>query len=69
MGGYPTAPGVAPGAGSPPPPPAPPKPEQPMPKIDCPECGYNFIIGPVATVTCPMCAAEVSTGIEEDDVE
>jgi uncharacterized Zn finger protein (UPF0148 family) len=40
-----------------------------MPKIDCPECGFNFIVGLVPTVTCPMCEAEVSTGIEEDDVE
>lgn len=67
MGGYQTAPGVVPG-GAPQPPP-PPKPEQPMPKIECPECGYSFIIGPVAKVTCPMCAADVDTGIEEDDVE
>ncbi len=67
IGGYQAAPGVVPG--SPPPPPPPPKPEQPMPKIECPECGYGFIIGPVPTVTCPMCSAEVSTGIEEDDVE
>ncbi|HEX6299616.1 MAG TPA: hypothetical protein VF148_04045 [Acidimicrobiia bacterium] len=40
-----------------------------MPKIDCPECGFNFIVGNVATVTCPMCSAEVPTGIEEEDTE
>lgn len=40
-----------------------------MPKIECPECGFGFIVGPVATVTCPMCSAEVSTGIEGDAVE
>ena len=65
MGGYPAAPGVAQAPSPPPPPP----PEQPMPKIECPECGFGFIVGPVATVTCPMCSAEVPTGIEEDDVE
>lgn len=69
MGGYQTAPGVVPGAAAQPPAPPPPKVEQPMPKIDCPECGFSFIVGMVPTVTCPMCAAEVSTGIEEDDVE
>ena len=66
MGGYQTAPGVA---GGPPPPPPPPPPDQPMPKIECPECGFSFIVGMVPTVTCPMCSAEVSTGIEEDDTE
>ena len=40
-----------------------------MPKIDCPECDFTFIVGNVATVTCPMCSAEVSTGIEEGDTE
>ena len=68
MGGYATAPGVGPQGGPPPPPQPPPEPP-PMPKIDCPECGFNFIVGQVPTVTCPMCGAEVSTGIEEDDVE
>ena len=68
MGGYPTAPGVSPGGGVPQPPPPPP-PEQPMPKIECPECGFTFVVGPVPTVTCPMCSAEVSTCIEEDDIE
>lgn len=67
MGGYPTAPGVGgePQQMTPPPPP----PEQPMPKIDCPECGFSFIVGLVPTVTCPMCSAEVETGIENDDAE
>lgn len=68
MGGYQAAPGVAPGGPAPAAPP-PPKPEEPMPKIDCPECGYNFIVGLVPTVTCPMCSAEVETGISEDDTE
>ncbi|HZD23569.1 MAG TPA: hypothetical protein VE569_09235 [Acidimicrobiia bacterium] len=66
MGGYPTAPGVTPPGAAPQPPP-PLRPEEPMPKIECPECGFNFIIGKVATVTCPMCSAEVSTGIEEEN--
>ena len=66
MGGYPTAPGAVPGGGVAAQPP-PPKQEQPMPKVECPECGFSFIVGMVPTVTCPMCSAEVSTGIEEDD--
>jgi DNA-directed RNA polymerase subunit RPC12/RpoP len=40
-----------------------------MPKIECPECGFSFIVGMVPTVTCPMCSAEIPTGIVEDDVE
>lgn len=68
VGGYQAAPGAMPGAAPPgqqqPPPP---KPEEPMPKIDCPECGFNFVVGMVSKVTCPMCSAEVSTGIDEDD--
>jgi len=67
MGGYPAAPGVVPG-GAPQAPP-PPKQEEPMPKIECPECEFTFIVGNVATVTCPMCAAEVPTGIEEESAE
>lgn len=69
MGGYQTAPGAVPPGGAPPRQAPPPRPEEPMPKIDCPECGFNFIVGKVATVTCPMCSAEVSTGIDEDDTE
>ena len=69
MGGYQAAPGAVPGGAPPRQQPPPPKPEEPMPKIDCPECGFNFIVGMVSTVTCPMCSAEVSTGIEEDDGE
>lgn len=70
MGGYQSAPGVVPGGGPmPQQQPAPPEPEQPMPKIQCPECDFTFIVGNVATVTCPMCSAEVSTGIDEEDGE
>jgi LSD1 subclass zinc finger protein len=66
MGGYQTAPGVAP-PGAPPRQQPPPRPEEPMPKIECPECGFSFIVGNVAKVTCPMCSAEVATGIEDED--
>jgi Zn finger protein HypA/HybF involved in hydrogenase expression len=69
MGGYQAAPGVVPGGPPPQQQQRPPEPEQPMPKIECPECAFTFIVGQVATVTCPMCSAEVSTGIEEDDTE
>lgn len=69
LGGYPTAPGAVPGGPGPQQQPPPPPPEQPMPKIECPECGFTFIVGKVPTVTCPMCSAEVSTGIDEDDTE
>lgn len=68
IGGYAAAPGVG-SPGAPPPPSPPPPPEQPMPKIECPECGFSFIIGPVSTVTCPMCSTEVDTGVGEDDTE
>lgn len=70
MGGYPSAPGAVPGGapqGQQPPPP--PKPEQPMPKIECPDCGFTFIVGMVPTVTCPNCTAEVATGIDSDEDE
>ena len=40
-----------------------------MPKIECPECSYKFIVGMVPVVTCPMCSAEVDTGIEEDTTD
>ena len=71
VGGYQTAPGVGPsGVGAPPsPPPPPPQPDPPMPKIECPECGFKFIVGMVPVVTCPMCSTEVDTGIEEDSDE
>lgn len=64
MGGYPAAPGVM-GGGPPPAPPAPPPPDEPMPKIDCPECGFKFVVGKIAVATCPNCSSEVETGIEE----
>ena len=68
VGGYQAGPGVEPGGGvpPPPPPPPPPQPDAPMPKIACPECGFTFIVGMVASATCPNCSAEVDTGIEEE---
>ncbi len=68
LGGYQAAPGV-PGAGAPPPPPPPPAPDAPMPKIQCPECEFTFIVGKIATATCPNCASEVETGIEPEEQE
>ena len=58
MGGYPTAPGAAPGTGPPPPPPPP----APLPRIQCPECDFSFIVGDIVVATCPNCGAEVRTG-------
>ena len=70
VGGYQAAPGAAgPGVAQPQPPPPPPPVEEPMPKIDCPECGFNFIVGKVATAICPNCGAEVKTGVVEQDEE
>ncbi len=63
MGGYPTAPGVG-GVGGPPPPPPPPP---PLPRIECPECGFSFVVGPIALATCPNCTAQVPTGYEEEN--
>lgn len=65
-GGYPSAPGVQGGQQAPPPPPPP---ERPVPKIKCPECGFEFHVGEVARVVCPMCSAEVKTGIVDDPEE
>lgn len=62
VGGYPVAPG-APGAeGAPPPPPPPPQPDLPSPRVKCPECAFSFIVGDIATATCPNCGTEVDTG-------
>lgn len=67
-GGYPAAPGAMPPemGGAPPPPPPPPP---PMPKVDCPECDFTFIVGQIAKAECPNCGAEVDTGIVADEVE
>lgn len=61
QGGYPTAPGVQ----SPPQPPA----EKVVPRITCPECGFEFHVGEVARVVCPMCSAEVRTGLVDEPEE
>ncbi len=61
-GGYPAAPGVQGGQQASPPPPV----ERPVPKIKCPECGFEFHVGEVARVVCPMCSSEVKTGIVDD---
>jgi DNA-directed RNA polymerase subunit RPC12/RpoP len=62
-------PGGAPPPGSMPPTGAPGMPgteptitEQPSPRIECPECGFKFIVGDIAVAICPMCSAEVPTG-------
>jgi predicted RNA-binding Zn-ribbon protein involved in translation (DUF1610 family) len=68
MGGYPTAPGAAQGAGPPPPPPPPPPPA-PLPRIQCPECDFSFIVGDIVVATCPNCGAEVRTGGEGSEEE
>lgn len=65
VGGYPAAPGAGP-AGPPSQPPPPPK-DNPMPRVQCPECGFSFIVGNVAVATCPNCSSEVETGIEVEE--
>ena len=64
LGGYQAAPGVMPGGAPPPPPPVP---DQPLPKVQCPECDFTFVVGKISTATCPNCSAEVPTGIEEEE--
>jgi hypothetical protein len=44
------------------PPPPPPAPARPSPRISCPECEFSFIVGNIATATCPNCGTEVETG-------
>lgn len=62
-GSMPPTGGPPPGAGQPTPTaPPPPPPDAPSPKIECPECGFSFIVGDIAVAVCPMCAAEVPTG-------
>ncbi|MFQ5523090.1 MAG: hypothetical protein ACE5F5_05885 [Acidimicrobiia bacterium] len=67
IAGYPAAPGApVEGVGGPPPPPPPP-PQPSVTRIQCPECGFRFVVGQIAMATCPMCSAEVPTGIEVDE--
>ena len=67
VGGYPAAPGTAPGVPPPPSPPPPPPPEVPSTKIECPDCGFSFIVGDIAVALCPMCGFEVVTGKDEPE--
>lgn len=55
-----------PGAGMPPPP-VPPPPDPPSQRQTCPECSFTFIVGQIAVATCPMCDAEVPTGLEIEE--
>lgn len=72
-----SAPGGAPPPGSMPPTgspgpgpaPAPPPPDVPSPKVECPECGFAFIVGDIEVAVCPMCDAEVRTGDSHDQPE
>lgn len=51
-------------------PPPPPPPDEPSPKIECPECGFAFIVGDIAVAVCPMCSAEVPTGrVEHEEAD
>jgi hypothetical protein len=40
-----------------------------LPRIECPECGFSFIVGDIAVATCPNCATEVRTGKPSLDEE
>lgn len=40
-----------------PPPPAPAPP--PTPRVECPDCGFRFIVGEVESAPCPNCGAQV----------
>lgn len=59
-------PGSMPPTGGPDPqdfqPPPPPPPDLPSPKVECPECGFSFIVGDIEVAVCPMCSSEVPTG-------
>ena len=47
----------------------PPPEAPPMPRVECPECGFSFMVGNIAIATCPMCASDVSTGLSVPDPE
>lgn len=55
---------VPPGAMTPPPPPAETGP--PPGRVECPECGHAFFVGPVAVAPCPNCRTPIETGIEPE---
>jgi LSD1 subclass zinc finger protein len=67
VGGYPAAPGAVPG--NQPPAPAPPPPNTPLPRVECGECEFSFIVGDIAVATCPNCGAEVRTGLGDPEEE
>ena len=48
-------------------PPPPPEPEPPSPRVECPECGFAFIVGAVDVAPCPNCSSPVSVTGEEGD--
>lgn len=50
-------------------PPPPPPPDPPSPKLECPECGFTFIVGEIAIATCPNCGEDVPTGMSEEPAE
>jgi hypothetical protein len=37
--------------------------------VECPECGFAFIVGDIEVAVCPMCDAEVRTGHSHDQPE
>lgn len=48
-------------------PPSPtPQPEKPSPRVTCPDCGFEFIVGVVDVAPCPMCGSEVPTGLASE---
>jgi LSD1 subclass zinc finger protein len=68
VGGYPAAPGAVTG-NQPPVPPPPPQPNVPLPRIECDECEFSFIVGDIAVATCPNCGAQVRTGRGDPEEE
>jgi len=60
-GGAGADPRDAPPTGPPPAPPPPRPPDPPSPRIECPHCGFKFIVGNIAKARCPNCGNEVDT--------
>lgn len=46
-------------------PPPPPAPEAPSPRIECPGCGFSFIVGSVSEAPCPNCGTTVTVSPTE----
>jgi DNA-directed RNA polymerase subunit RPC12/RpoP len=42
-----------------------PAPETPSPRVECPDCGFRFIVGDVDTAVCPNCGVAVQVGEKE----